>query len=79
MTAPALKVKAELSRVAVVTERRRPRESRAPKRWAVMTVSPLVKPMLTSTSMKNSGAETPTAASALMPIRRPTIMMSDML
>ncbi|KAF5073983.1 hypothetical protein DSECCO2_185840 [anaerobic digester metagenome] len=50
--------------------------SLAPKYWAMMMVEPEAMPMIKETSMKISGNEAPTAASASLPRNLPTMMLS---
>ena len=68
-----------LSRKLMATLRRMLSKSPAPKNCPVMTVRPLDMPMVIITSSIKIGAAAPTAASALTPMVRPTIIMSDML
>ena len=72
-----IKHKTALATILCVTERRTPISSLAPKRCAVITHNPPVKPKETSNMVKNIGAEAPAAAKALTPKIRPTMMISD--
>ena len=65
--------------VAVAIDRRTPRVSFAPNRWAVITVTPPVKPKKKPSTRKQSGPVAPTAASACTPMVRPTITVSAIL
>jgi len=72
-------VKARASMADVVTDRRTPSISSAPKRWPVMTEKPDDKPMVRPKTAMKTGATAPTAARALTPMVRPTMMMSAIL
>ena len=68
-----------LSIMLIATLRRMLLKSLAPKNCPVMTVRPLDIPMVIMTSSIKIGAAAPTEASALTPMVRPTIIISDML
>ena len=72
-------VKSVLIIVAVAAERLIFSKSFAPNFWAVITVKPLVKPIVAANNKKNNGPVAPTAAKELTPSNRPTIIISDIL
>ena len=65
--------------IFMATDRFTPFSSFAPKRWAVITANPAVKPVTKPITRKFIGPVVPTAAKALVPSNRPTMIVSAIL